>query len=144
MRADNELQSPFVGLFGDAFADAHNGFIKVDLCQSSSGGPQCNLGVTIRSGGGGYLPVEEFRRALNDKARFDAVNAERQQRGEKPLNRAGYEMYLRSIMTKPNTAFGYCGGAIFTITATGEPRNPVAGSVYIGSAGITIRVPEAS
>lgn len=123
----------------DTVNERGSGFIKVDLCQSSSGGPQCNKGVTIRSGGGSYLPVEEFRSALNDQSRLASVNAERQKRGENPLDRAGYETYLRFTMTKTKTAFGYCGGAIFTITATGEPHNPVSGSVYIGSASITIR-----
>jgi hypothetical protein len=127
----------------DTVNERGHDYIRVDLCQSTKGGPQRNRGVTIRSGpsGGDYLPVQEFRNALNDKAKLDALNAERAQRGENPLNKAGYEGYLRSKLTIPNTRFGYCGGAIFTITATGDPQNIISGSVYIGTAGITVKVP---
>jgi hypothetical protein len=118
-----------------------NGFIQVDLCQSSSGGPQTNLGVTIRGGGGDYLPVEAFRQALATKSKADeyaADNAQRQSEGKPPRD---YESYLRATMTQHNQQYGFCGGAIFTIMATGDPRNPVSGSVYIGTAGVTIKVP---
>ena len=125
----------------DTVNERGNGFIKVDLCQSSKGGPQCNVDVTIRSGGGNYLPVDEFRQALATKRyaqQHQADNAQRKQQGQQPRD---YETYLRAILTQSNTAFGYCGGAIFSLSATGEPANPVGGSVYIGDAGVTVRVP---
>jgi hypothetical protein len=125
----------------DTVNERGNGFIKVDLCQSSSGGPQCNVGVTIRGGGGDCLDVDKFRAAVLSKSltkENDDDNETRKQQGLKPRD---YESYLRSKFTTPNTAFGFGGGAIFTVTATGEPGNPVSGSVYIGAAGISIRVP---
>jgi hypothetical protein len=127
----------------DTVNERGNGYITVDLCQSTSGGPQCNLGVTIRSGGGDYLPVETFRQALASRQYSEqhaADNAQRQNEGKPPRD---YETYLRALLTKHNTAFGFAGGAIFTITGTGEPRNPVSGSVYIGVApgGVSVRVP---
>jgi len=120
-----------------------NGFVNVDLCQSSSGGPQCNVGVTIRSGGGDYLPVEEFRAALSGKQYADdhaRDNAARKAEGKRERD---YETYLRARLTRPNTQSGFCGGAIFQLVANGEPRNPVGGSVYVGVAkdGLGVRTP---
>jgi hypothetical protein len=118
----------------DTVNERGDGYIKVDLCQSSSGGPQCNCGVTIRSGGGDYLPVEEFRQALADK-RYAADhaddNAARQRAGQQPRD---YETYLRARLKRPNTASGYRGGSIFQLHADGDPKNPVGGSVYVGVA----------
>jgi hypothetical protein len=115
--------------------------IVVDLCQSTSGGPQRNVSLTIHSGGGSYLPVEEFRKTLNTK-QYDADwQADNQDRQDKKLPPRDYESYLRARLTQSNTQFGYGGGAIFTIAADGNPRNPVAGSVYIGSAGVTVGPP---
>ena len=48
----------------DCVNDLSGNTLDVDLCQSSSGGPQTNEGVTIHAGGGDYLPVEQFRSAL--------------------------------------------------------------------------------
>lgn len=118
-----------------------NKSITVDLCQSSSGGPQRNVSVTIHAGGGNYLPVEEFRSALASKtydADWNRDNQDRQANGQPTRD---YESYLRSRLTQHNVQFGYAGGAIFTIGADGAPPNPVSGSVYIGNAGVTIGPP---
>lgn len=127
----------------DEVTERGNGFVKVDLCQSSSGGPQSNVGVTIRSGGGDYLPVEEFRQALASKQYADEHakdNAARQREGKRERD---YETYLRAKLTKPNTTLGFGGGAIFQLVANGEPKNPVGGSVYVGVArnGLSVRTP---
>jgi hypothetical protein len=125
-----------------------NGYIDVRLCQSSAGkdednqGPQTNENVRIFSGGGDYLPVDKFRAELNDAAKLKALNDERAKQGEKALDRVGYEGYLRKKLTVSNQQFGYRDGAIFRISVSGEPKNPVGGSVYIGTAGITLKVPE--
>lgn len=116
-----------------------SGYIDVDLCQSSKGGPQTNLGVRIRGGGGDYLPVDAFRQAVATKQYSQQHLADNEQRKREGKKERDYESYLRATMTQPNTAFGYYGGAIFTVTATGDPANPVGGSVYIGTAGITIK-----
>lgn len=124
----------------DTVNERGNGWVEVDLCQSSKGGPQTNMGVRIRSGGGDYLPVEEFRAALASKQYASDHAADNTKRKSEGKPARDYETYLRARLTRRNTAFGYGGGAIFTITATGEPANPVGGSVYIGTAGITIKV----
>ena len=90
-----------------------NKSITVDLCQSSSGGPQTNTSVTIHSGGGNFLPVEEFRKALATKQYDSDWNADNQDRQSKGLGQRDYETYLRARMTRSNTQFGYAGGAIF-------------------------------
>lgn len=122
-----------------------NGFIKVGLCQSSSGdadGPQYNSMVTIKSGGGSYLPIEEFRRALSSNqyaAEHATDNANRKQSGQKELD---YESFLRAKLTQQNVQTGYCNGAIFQLLSDGYPnRNPVGGSVYVGMAtnGLAVR-----
>ncbi len=93
----------------DELTEFHANYIKVYLCQSSSGdeaGPQCNAGVTLSAGGGDYLPVEEFRAALAAKtyqSEFEADNAARKSRGEQPRV---YEMYLRAKLTQPNREVG--------------------------------------
>jgi hypothetical protein len=115
--------------------------IMVDLCQSSSGGPQRNVSVTIHSGGGSFLPVEDFRKALATKQYDGDWKADNQDRQNKGLGQRDYESYLRARLTQSNTRFGYAGGAIFTIAADGSPRNPVGGSIYIGAAGVTVGPP---
>ena len=127
----------------DTVNERSDGRIVVDLCQSTKGGPQTNFGVTIRSGGGDFLPVEEFRAALASKQYekdHAADNAARQSQG---LKARDYESYLRARLTQKNVSFGYGGGAIFQIAANGEPQNVVGGSVYIGVArnGLSIRTP---
>lgn len=122
----------------DEVTDRNPGSITVDLCQSSSGGPQCNIGVTIRAGGGDYLPVEEFRHALSTNQYEAEWNADNESRRQNGLNPRNYESYLRARMTQSNTMFGYSNGAIFTITGGGNPANPVHGSVYIGTAPISV------
>jgi hypothetical protein len=127
----------------DELTEFNANFIKVFLCQSSTGGPQCNAGVTLSAGGGDYLPVETFRAALAAKtyqSDFEADNAARKGRGEPARV---YEMYLRSRLTEHNKMTGYMGGAIFHISADGNPANPVGGSVYVGTmpGGLSIRTP---
>jgi hypothetical protein len=119
-------------------------FIKVILCQSSKGGPQTNSEVTIKSGGGDYLPVEEFRRVLSTKQYAQEHAADNQKRVQQGLKARDYEAFLRAKLTKKNTQFGYCGGAIFSLVADGEPQNPVGGSVYVGMAknGLSLRTPQ--
>jgi hypothetical protein len=118
------------------------GSIQATLCQSTAGGIQVNYAVTIRAGGGNYLPVEAFRQALNDpegKKQFEADKAAGNASGD-------YETYLRKKMTQHNVQFGYMGGAIFNTTHTGNVPNPpgVSGSVYIGSPSpaVTVQDPE--
>lgn len=118
-----------------------NKTITVDICQSTSGGPQRNESVTIHAGGGNYLPVQEFRTALSTNQYADDWKADNQDRQSKGQGPRDYESYLRGRLTKPNTQFGYAGGAIFTIGADGSPRNPVSGSIYIGTAGVTVGPP---
>ena len=130
----------------DTVLERKNGSIVINLCQSSKGGPQVNSKVTLKSGGGSYLPVEEFRSALASKQHaqdHSKDNAERASRGEKPRD---YETFLRAKFTQANVMFGYCGGAIFQLSADGEPANPVGGSVYVGVAkdGLYIRTPRDS
>lgn len=114
--------------------------ITVDLCQSSSGGPQRNVNVTIHSGGGNYLPVEEFRTALATNQYDKEWKADNQDRQNNGQGTRDYESYLRGRLTY-NSRFGYAGGAIFTIAGDGTPRNPVNGSIYIGTAGVTVGPP---
>ncbi len=118
-----------------------NKSITVDLCQSTSGGPQTNVGVTIHAGGGNYLPVTEFRAALASGAYKDDWTADNNSRALKGLGTRDYESYLRSRMTQSGTNFGYMGGAIFTVSPNGNPRTPMAGSVYIGNGGVTVGPP---
>ena len=127
----------------DTVNERKNGSIVVDLCQSTKGGPQTNFSVTIRSGGGDFLPVDTFRAALGSKQYADehaADNAARAGRGEKARD---YETYLRAKLTQKNVSVGYANGAIFQLSANGEPQNVVGGSVYIGVArgGLSIRTP---
>ena len=122
----------------------HPNYIKVDLCQSTHpGGPQCNVGVTLKAGGGSFLPVEEFRAALAQKtyqSEFEADNEARKTKGEKPRV---YEMYLRAKLTKLGVQNGYLGGAIFQLLPDGNPQNPVGGSVYVGTMkdGLLLKTP---
>jgi len=125
----------------DTVIERGNGYIDVHLCQSSTGGPQSNWGVRIRGGGGDYLPVEEFRAAVISKKYAQQHTEDNAKRKREGLGERDYETYLRALLKQSNTPTGYCGGAIFTITSTGEPSNPVSGSVYIGTAGISIGVP---
>ncbi len=127
----------------DSVNERKNGSIVVDLCQSTKGGPQSNLGVTLKSGGGDYLPVETFRAALGSKQYAQEHADDNAARKSKGLAARDYEAYLRAKFTKPNTSFGFCGGAIFQLAANGEPPNIVGGSVYVGVAkeGLSIRTP---
>ncbi|MGE7469641.1 hypothetical protein ACQKLX_09375 [Bosea sp. NPDC003192] len=122
-----------------------NGYVLLDLCQSSTGGPQLNTDVRLSqpSGGGNYLPVDDFRRALQKNtyaADHKADNDERKTRGEKPRD---YETYLRARLTVSGRQFGLHGGAIFQLARNGDPANPVGGSVYVGvvDGGISLRTP---
>jgi hypothetical protein len=114
----------------DVVTDRGSDYIKVDLCQSTEGGPQCNVGVVIKSGGGDYLPVEQFRAARDSNSKEAEWKEDNKKRGKE----RNYETYLRAIMTEHNHKTGYLGGAIFNSTSTGNPPNPigVSGSVYIG------------
>jgi hypothetical protein len=63
-----------------------NDRVVVGLCQGSKAGPQVNLKVTLKAGGGNYLPVEEFRAALGSKKyaqEHAESNVARTARGEK-------------------------------------------------------------
>ena len=122
-----------------------DGKLLINLCQSTKGGPQVNVGVTLSQpySGGSYLPVEEFRKANANKTYDDQWkedNRARLARGEKER---GYESYLRERMTAKGRQFGYLGGAIFQLSGGGTPNNIVSGSVYVGVAegGISIRTP---
>lgn len=87
--------------------------------------------------------MEEFRQALGSKE-YASENAEENEKRQKQgLKAMDYESFLRQKLTKPNTQFGFCGGAIFQLTADGQPRNPVGGSVYVGvaSQGLTVGTP---
>jgi hypothetical protein len=127
----------------DTVKERAAGYIKVDLCQSSSGGPQINSGVTIHSGGGDYLPVEDFRQALSTKSYAKEHVADNEQRKTQGLKERDYESFLRATLTKRNVKFGYMGGAIFHIMGDGDPKNPVSGYVYVGVApnGLSIGTP---
>ncbi len=127
----------------DSVNERKNGSIVVDLCQSTKGGPQTNLGVTIKSGGGDFLPVETFRAALASKQYAQEHANDNTDRKSKGLAARDYETYLRAKFTQPNTSFGFCGGAIFQLATNGEPANVVGGSVYVGVAkeGLSIRTP---
>lgn len=113
--------------------------LVVDICQASSmkdhdesKGPQCNTRVSLTAGGGDFLPVEQFRAAKDGKTKW-ADYAASLAPNEKPSDN-GYEMYLRKTMTQKNYhALGYQHGAIFQLSGGGDPANPVAGSVYIGT-----------
>jgi len=117
--------------------------IVVDLCQSTKGGPQTNEGVTIRSGGGDYLPVEQFRAALNSKQYAQENADDNEVRKQQGLKTRDYETYLRAKLTVGGKLFGFCGGAIFQLSKNGDPANTVGGSVYVGSAkgGLSMRTP---
>ncbi len=122
-----------------------NGGLMVDLCQSTKGGPQVNVGVSLTQphSGGSYLPVDEFRKANANKtyqADWEADNRARQAAGSKARD---YESFLREKMTAKGRQFGYLGGAIFQLGGNGAPGNIVSGSVYVGvvDGGISIRTP---
>ena len=122
-----------------------NGGLVVDLCQSTKGGPQMNVGVSLTQphSGGSYLPVDEFRKANAGKtyqADWEADNRARQAAGGKPRD---YESFLREKLTAKGRQFGYLGGAIFQLGGNGKPGNIVSGSVYVGvvDGGISIRTP---
>jgi hypothetical protein len=106
--------------------------VTLVLCQSSSGGPQTNVSVTLSAGGGSYLPVDDFRKALSGKTRTDDYNSDQADRAQKGLKSRDYETYLRATMTQANQPFGYMGGAIFQLSRNGRTANPVGGSVYVG------------
>ena len=118
----------------DSIDSVSKNSIKVTLCQSSSGGPQTNVGVTLTAGGGDYLHVEEYRRARDSKSRM--AEYEQNKKGNE-----SYDDYLRRTMTDHNAPNGYMHGAIFQLSRDGIPANPVGGSVYVGvhPQGITIR-----
>jgi hypothetical protein len=122
-----------------------DGQLLIDLCQSSKGGPQMNVSVTLSQphSGGSYLPVDEFRKANAGKtyqSEWEADNRARAASGEKARD---YESFLRAKMTAKGRQFGYLGGAIFQLSSSGNPNNPVGGSVYVGvvEGGISIRTP---
>jgi hypothetical protein len=127
----------------DSVNERKDGRIVVDLCQSTKGGPQTNFSVTIRSGGGDFLPVETFRAALASKQYADEQAADNKTRASQGLPARDYESFLRAKLTQKNVSFGYSGGAIFQLDPNGEPRNVVGGSVYIGVArpGVSVRTP---
>ena len=124
--------------------------VTVELCQSSTGGPQVNMGVTISAAGGSFLPVDDFR-AKMDAARlhgtYDAA-FESQWGGSGDKNNA-YETYLRRTLTVRGENFGWHGGEIFHLGAGYDagvfPANPVSGSVYVGTmrGDLTVRAPGA-
>jgi hypothetical protein len=115
----------------DEVTSRETGKITVDLCQSSKGGPQKNVSVTISAGGGKYLDVDKFRAAL---AKWKAAHP-----GESANEQ---ETLLRQQYTTENyRGLGFGGGAIFQLASNGEPANPVAGSVYVGTmpGGLSVR-----
>ncbi len=107
----------------DEVTDRSHGKITVDLCQSSSGGPQQNVGVTISAGGGKYLDVNRFRAELEAWKKANPGVSDNEKQTE-----------LRKKFTTENyRGIGFAGGAIFQLSAGGEPKNPVGGSVYVGT-----------
>lgn len=116
----------------DNVTERHDSYIICDICQSSSGGSQTNIGVCISAGGGNYLDVDRFRAALASRSLesdWQSDNASRVAAGRRARD---YESYLRSIFTEGGHAAGYMGGAIFQLSRTGSPPNPVGGSIYVG------------
>jgi hypothetical protein len=122
--------------------------LTVDLCQSTSWsrqipidsaharGPQCNRGVTLTdsaaSGGGDYLPVEEFRAALRSLTKRQEWQ-DAQQILPAP-QRVDFETYLRRQMTQHHyQGLGYQQAGLFNIGRGGDPANPVGGWVYVGT-----------
>ncbi|MCO5091098.1 hypothetical protein [Bosea sp. (in: a-proteobacteria)] len=124
--------------------EVKNGRLSIELCQSSSGGPQTNTGVTLTQphSGGSFLPIDDFRRAKASnqyQAEWEADNRARE-RDNKP--KRSYESFLREKMTVTGRQFGHRDGAIFQLARNGDLPNPVGGSVYVGvveNGGITIR-----
>jgi hypothetical protein len=117
--------------------------IIVDLCQSASGGPQCNEGVTLFSGGGDALDVDAFRAAKDANKYRSEYEADEAQRKEDKKRGREYEDYLRSRFTTANKQIGWKGGAIFHLMGDGDPKNPVSNYVYVGVApnGLTVGTP---
>ena len=128
----------------DRITARHPNSVTVDLCQSTSGGPQTNHGVTISVAAGNYLPVDEFRARMNAARTQGTYLAD----FESTWNGAGdkrnaYESYLRRTMTVRGQNFGWHGGEIFQLGAGSGPQNPVPGAVYVGTVAgdISVRTP---
>jgi hypothetical protein len=122
--------------------------VTIDLCQSTSWpravafdetharGPQFNRGLTITdsaaSGGGDYLPVEQFRAAMQSPERQATY---KEAMAQLPDNKkVDFETYLRQLMTQHHyRGLGYQQGGLFNISGGGTPANPVGGWVYVGT-----------
>lgn len=87
--------------------------VRVDICQSSKGGPQKNLGVVLaQSGGVEYIEFGAYGKEAVGKS----------------------EAELKDLRKKYTTtgSTGYRGGIFFKIHHLGSPAAPVPGYVYIG------------
>jgi hypothetical protein len=117
----------------DEVTDRSHGKITVDLCQSSTGGPQRNASVTINAGGGKFLDVPKFRAAL---AKWKAENPGKSANEQEQILRKTYSI-------ENYQGLGYMNGAIFQLSAGGQPSNPVSGSVYVGTmeGGLRLKTP---
>jgi len=85
----------------------------VDICQSSSGGPQLNTRVQLEQTSGEYLDFGEYGKAV------DGHNVSESEKSQ-----------LRKDLIKRGSV-GYRGGLMFNIKA-GSPQIPVTGHVYVG------------
>ncbi len=122
--------------------------VTIELCQSTSWpravafdaaharGPQCNRGLTVTdsaaSGGGDFLPVEQFRAAMRSPERRQEW--QEAQQALPAAERVDFETYLRKLMTQHHyRGLGYEQGGLFNISGGGTPANPVGGWVYVGT-----------
>jgi hypothetical protein len=85
----------------------------VDICQSSSGGPQMNTGVRLSVSAAEFIDFGAYGKAVDGKNVSEDDKAA-----------------LRKQYTSSGSA-GYRGGIFFKVSL-GRPLAPVTGDVYIG------------
>ena len=113
-----------------------NDRLAITICQSSSGGPQINKGVTLRRGTGPVIDVVKFRAEKGQRTSQAAYEAKK---AKFPTYSNSYRDFVNEAekalraecMIEPPNGIGYRNGAVFSIDGAG--KNPVAGNVYIGS-----------
>ena len=97
----------------DSVKEVHDKYVVVDICQSSSGGPQMNTSVRLT------LTAAEF---IDFGAYGKAVDGKNVTEDEKAALRKKYTS---------RGSVGYRGGIFFKVSL-GRPLAPVVGDVYIG------------
>jgi hypothetical protein len=90
-------------------------YAVVDICQSSSGGPQLNKGVRLQITSSTWLDFGAYGRAVDGKTLSEDQLKEQRQK----------------YTSEQASSRGYAGGEMFSVQL-GDPAPPVRGTVYVG------------